>query len=72
MGASTSIDVNIKAGETGTVTVYNILGQAVKTFKVNQGSHKLNWNAKGCASGIYFYKLSTPTYNATKKLVIVN
>lgn len=63
--ASTSIDVRIKEGENGTVTIYNILGQAVKTFRVSQGTHKLTWNgqdARGnnCGSGIYFYKLSTP------------
>jgi len=69
---TTTIDVDIKAGETGTVTIYNILGQTVKTFKVNQGEHRLTWNAKDCASGIYFYKLSTPSRNTTKKLVIVN
>lgn len=73
---STTIEVGIKAGETGTVTVYNILGQAVKTFKVTEGTHKLTWNgkdAKGnvCGSGIYFYKLSTPSVNQTKKMVIV-
>jgi hypothetical protein len=72
VGNTTSIDVNIKAGEAGTVTIYNILGQTVKTFNVKQGEHKLTWNAKGCASGIYFYKLSTPSMNNTKKLVIVN
>jgi len=74
--ASTSIDVRIKEGENGTVTIYNILGQAVKTFRVSQGTHKLTWNgqdARGnnCGSGIYFYKLSTPTTNVTKKMVIV-
>jgi hypothetical protein len=72
VGKATNINVTLKAGETGTVTIYNILGQVVKTYKVNQGQHKLEWNAKGCASGIYFYKLSTPTVNATKKLVIIN
>ena len=74
--ASTSIDVSIKAGENGTVTIYNILGQAVKTFRVNEGNHKLTWNGKdargnNCGSGIYFYKLSTPSKNVTKKMVIV-
>jgi hypothetical protein len=72
VGQSTTIAVDIKSGETGTVTVYNLLGQAVKTFRVNEGQHNLSWNANGCASGIYFYKLSTPTVNSTKKLVIVN
>ena len=73
---STTIDVSIKQGENGTVTIYNILGQVVKTFSVNEGEHQLNWNGKdargnNCGSGIYFYKLSTPSTNMTKKMVIV-
>ena len=73
---STTIEVDIKAGENGTVTIYNILGQVVKTFKVKEGVHKLNWNGKdargnNCGSGIYFYKLSTASTNMTKKMVIV-
>ncbi len=72
VGQTTNIRVDIKTGETGTVTIYNLLGQVVKTFKVPQGTHYLSWNAKGRASGIYFYKLSTPSTNVTKKLVIVN
>lgn len=74
--ASTNIEVALKAGETGTVTIYNVLGQVVKTYKVNEGSHTLTWNGRdskgnACGSGIYFYKLSTPSMNQTKKMVIV-
>lgn len=74
--ASTNIEVALKAGETGTVTIYNVLGQVVKTYSVNEGSHTLNWNGRdskgnACGSGIYFYKLSTPSMNQTKKMVIV-
>ena len=76
MGNNANIDVSVKAGETASVTVYNILGQAVKTFKVTEGAHKLQWNgrdSKGnlCGSGIYFYKLSSPSMNQTKKMVII-
>ena len=76
MSEGTNIDVNIKAGETGTVTIYNITGQAVKTFSLNEGSHKLKWNGRDsnnnvCANGVYFYKLSSSTMNQTKKMVIV-
>jgi hypothetical protein len=67
-----TIDVTIKTGDTGFVTVYNLLGQVVKTFKVDSSKSLLTWNAKGSASGIYFIKLSTPTTNTTRKLVIVN
>jgi hypothetical protein len=73
---STSIDVSVKEGENGTVTVYNIIGQAVRTFQVTEGNHTIVWNGKNandetCGSGIYFYKLSTPSVNQTKKMVIV-
>lgn len=74
-GAS-SIDVSIKAGETGMVTIYNVAGQAVRTFPVVQGLHKINWDGKDrsgrvCSSGIYYYRLSTPSTNVTRKMVII-
>lgn len=77
-GTSTNLYYSVKAGETGTLTVYNILGQVVKTHKVTEGSDQLiKWDgrdSKGnvCASGVYFYKLSTPSLNETRKLVIVD
>ncbi len=76
MNGSTNIEVNIKAGETGTVTIYNVLGQVIKTFKTTEGNNLLTWNGhdvngNACSSGIYFYKLSTPSVNKTLKMVIV-
>ncbi|MBW6514697.1 MAG: PEGA domain-containing protein [Candidatus Syntrophosphaera sp.] len=76
MGSSTTIEVNVKAGDNGTVSIYNVLGQVVKTISVSEGTHTITWNGKdsrgnACGSGIYFYKLSTSTVNATKKMVIV-
>ena len=75
-GNSTNIEVSLKAGETGSLTIYNVMGQVVKTVSLNEGTHTVNWNgrdSKGAAvgSGIYFYKLSTPSLNQTKKMVIV-
>lgn len=74
--ANTSIEVALKAGENGTVDIYNISGQVVRSFSVSEGLHTLNWdgrdtNGKACGSGIYFYKLSTPSLSQTKKMVIV-
>ncbi|MDZ4183338.1 MAG: T9SS type A sorting domain-containing protein [Candidatus Cloacimonadaceae bacterium] len=70
------IDVEIKAGEQGTVTIYNVSGQIVRSFGVEPGIHTIQWNGmdskgKACASGVYLYKLSTPSYNQTRKLVLV-
>jgi len=73
--SSTNLEVSVKAGETGTVTIYNILGQVVKTYTVREGLNNLKWNGKDskgntCGSGIYFARLSTPSMNQTKKMVI--
>ncbi len=74
-GTSAIIEVGLKAGETGTVTIYNVHGQTVRSFAVSEGFHTLNWdgrdaNGKACASGIYFYRLTTPSVNQTRKLVM--
>ncbi|MGC9361442.1 MAG: T9SS type A sorting domain-containing protein [Candidatus Syntrophosphaera sp.] len=73
--ANTSIEVALKAGETGTVEIYNMLGQHVRTFTVSEGTHTVNWDGKNtrgdaCGSGIYFYKLNTPSFSQTRKLII--
>jgi|LSQX01.2.fsa_nt_gb hypothetical protein len=72
----TTIGVDIKEGETGSLTIYNIRGQLLKTQQLASGSHELVWNGldvsgKACGSGIYFYKLITPSLIQSKKMVII-
>ncbi len=74
--SNTNIEVSVKEGDSGTVTIYNVVGQTVKTFPVKEGINNLQWNGKDskgsvCGSGIYFYKLSTSSKNQTKKMVIM-
>lgn len=75
---STTLTVNLKSNETGTISVFNVLGQVVRTFSVNrQGENVITWDGKdskgsACSSGIYFYRFSTPTNSQTQKLIIVN
>ncbi|MBW6513583.1 MAG: T9SS type A sorting domain-containing protein [Candidatus Syntrophosphaera sp.] len=75
-GNSTNIEVAIKAGENGIISIYNMQGQLVKTYKVSEGIHSIAWNGtdgkgKACGSGIYFYKLRTPSFSQTRKMVII-
>ncbi|PKN73794.1 MAG: hypothetical protein CVU50_01005 [Candidatus Cloacimonetes bacterium HGW-Cloacimonetes-3] len=75
-GSTSRFEVELKAGEKGEIAIYNVVGQVVKSISVSEGYHTLNWDGKdskgnNCASGIYFYKLSTPSLTQTKKLVIV-
>jgi len=75
-GSATRIGADVKAGETGTLAIYNVSGQLVRTFSVNQGSHSLLWDGRdasgrACGSGIYFCRLSTPSLNQTRKLMLI-
>ncbi|MBP7205394.1 MAG: choice-of-anchor D domain-containing protein [Candidatus Cloacimonetes bacterium] len=74
--ASANIEVSVKAGETGSMTIYNVAGKAVRTYNVTEGIHNLIWDGKdsagkACGSGIYFYKLATPSFNQSRKLMLV-
>ena len=67
-----------KSGQVN-ITVYNILGQKVKTLvdeHQEAGYKSVNWNGKDgegkdVASGIYFYKIRTVGFEKTKKMVLL-
>lgn len=61
------------------LTIYNVLGQKVKTI-INQhqdaGCKMVYWNGKDdkgnkVASGVYFYKIETPHYFETRKMILM-
>jgi hypothetical protein len=61
------------------ITVFNILGQKVKTLidEYQEAGHKsVNWDGKDdggkeVASGIYFYKIKTTGFEKIKKMVLL-
>ncbi|MCG3120267.1 MAG: hypothetical protein ALAOOOJD_02919 [bacterium] len=38
---------------------------------LSAGKHQVVWEAKGMASGIYFYRLQTTDFVQTRKLVLL-
>lgn len=54
--------------------VYDILGNEVATL-VNEeqspGQHEVVFNAAGLASGVYIYKLDSPGFTTTKKMILL-
>lgn len=75
-GGTAHLDVNVKAGETATVTIYNTRGQIIRVTGLAEGSHLVNWDGTDrdgnhCSTGLYFYRVSTPTLNQTRKLIII-
>ncbi|MFA5803401.1 MAG: M6 family metalloprotease domain-containing protein [Melioribacteraceae bacterium] len=56
------------------LTVYDILGRAISTLvdgELEAGYHEVNFDASNLPSGVYFYQLTTPNYNSTKKLLLI-
>ncbi|HPR18841.1 MAG TPA: T9SS type A sorting domain-containing protein, partial [Candidatus Cloacimonadota bacterium] len=68
---TTTITFDIKEGDTGKLTIYNVLGQKVMEQEYPEGSQTLTWEAKDQASGIYFYNLKTGSYAATRKMLLL-
>jgi hypothetical protein len=62
-----------KPGKT-VLEIYNVLGQKVATLvdgNLSAGAYRYQWNASGLASGMYFYRLRSDNFVATKKMLLV-
>ncbi|MBU1298275.1 MAG: T9SS type A sorting domain-containing protein, partial [Bacteroidetes bacterium] len=60
---TTTINFSIPKSGLVTLKVYNILGQEVASLvneEMKAGNYRVNFNANGLASGVYFYKLQAP------------
>ena len=76
---TTEIAFNIPQNSFVTVSVYNMLGQHVKTLvekEFSAGVHLVSWDAtnaydKKVASGIYFYKMETAEFTDMKKMILI-
>ena len=70
----TSIEYALPISGKVTLSVYNILGQEVKVLVDGQkeaGYHKVQWDAHGMASGVYFYRIQAGHFIGTKKCLIL-
>ena len=50
------------------------MGQKVEELVNGQqavGYHTVNFDAKDLSSGLYLYKLTTPTYTQTNKMLLI-
>ena len=77
---TTTISFTIpEISENTEISIYNIKGQKVKTLlndKLEAGKHSLIWNGKDknekpITSGIFFYKIKSGTFSATKKMIML-
>ena len=71
---STNITFKLEKSSFTTLSVYNILGQKVKTLmekELSAGSYQVTFDASGLSSGIYFYKLNSGKQTSVKKMMFL-
>ena len=71
---STHISYQLSVASVVTLKVYNILGCLVKILaegKQNAGIHNVTFDAAGLPSGVYFYRLTSGSLVASKKMVLI-
>ncbi len=68
--------IRFRVPEEGNVTLYifNVQGQRVKTLVdgvKRAGQHEVTFDASGLTTGLYFYKLSAPSFSRVRKMLFV-
>lgn len=56
------------------ITVFDQLGSVMSILvngEFNRGSHSVDFNASNLASGLYFYRLETPSNSLTGKMLLI-
>jgi len=71
---TTTIEYQITAPSPVKLTIFNSMGQNVATL-VNEyrlpGFYKVDFNAEGLSSGLYFYRLQANGITLTKKMIFL-
>lgn len=71
---STTISFSIPSRSFVSLRIFDALGREVATLTSEElpaGIHSRLWNAKGLASGFYFYRLQSGAHIQTKKLLLL-
>ena len=71
---TTEISFTLPKATHVTLRIVNVMGQVVATLvdeRMEAGSHRIQWNASGFASGIYFCTLEAGGRKDTQKMVLL-
>ena len=57
-----------------TFSILNVFGETIEVLisdELEKGKHSLKYHCKALAAGTYYYRLETPNFTETKKMVVV-
>jgi flagellar hook assembly protein FlgD len=72
--SDTSIKYSLKTVSDVQLTVYNVSGQVIKAYDLqdqNAGEHTITFSAADLASGMYVYKLNAGIFEQSHKMLLV-
>jgi Secretion system C-terminal sorting domain len=71
---STRIDFEIPKSQNVEIKIYDVLGREITTLLSEYkkaGKYSVEFNGKNLPSGIYFYRIKTDNYIASKKMILI-
>ena len=71
---STKIAFKLPESARTTVKIFDVLGREVTELlneELAAGSYEINWNASALSAGVYFYRVQSGNYIATKKAILL-
>lgn len=70
---ATKIRLDMPVASEWVITVYNVMGQTVDEFygESGAGTVTVEWDARGRASGMYFYKAVAGDFSQTRKMILL-
>ena len=71
---STTIKYSTPQSSKVQLRVFDILGNLVETLvdeNQNAGVYTVDFKASNISSGVYFYQIVTPTFEQTRKLILL-
>jgi hypothetical protein len=71
---STTFTFSIPEASFVKLAVYDVQGREMEVLVngyTKSGSYKVNFNASGLPSGVYFYRIESGKYSASKKMLLV-
>ena len=71
---ATRFSFSVPRPSEATVSVYNMLGQRVRTVaqgRFEPGTHTVRFDAGGLPSGVYLYRLEAEGFTATRKMLLI-
>jgi hypothetical protein len=71
---TTQISFSLPKATHVTIEIFNVMGQRVSVLAEGNkeaGLHTVDWNGNNVSSGVYFYRLTTPEFVQTKKMLLM-